>query len=343
MNLKIAAISLMALLMTCSLLTKEGFSFQWDRKPLDLDLILPSALAAAKEGWIILDCRPKDEFMKGHIEGAFSFSWEDFTYTDRYGVRYRTLPPDRLAKALGEMGIDEETPVVVYGDAATSWGGEGWAAWVLSWLGHRGPIRLLAGGLKAWEEDGLPTERDRPQVPVPNPKSYTVHLRRWLNVSASHLKGEGARYQLVDVRSLMEWLKGRIPGARRISWKEFYQGRLRKPIDRRRLAKLLAEKGIDPSRPVVYYCTGGVRSGYAWLVHMLSGLGPAINFEGGMEEWQRADASSVPHIPRSSTLTPEEASPCARASAKTGLDSLTSRPIATREGEKQAAKALPME
>jgi thiosulfate/3-mercaptopyruvate sulfurtransferase len=39
---------------------------------------------------------------------------------------------------------------------------------------------------------------------------------------------------------------------------------------------------------VVYYCAGGIRSGYAWLIHHLAGLPEAVNFEGGMEEWGQA-------------------------------------------------------
>jgi len=56
---------------------------------------------------------------------------------------------------------------------------------------------------------------------------------------------------------------------------------------RERPQKLLADHGIDQHKPVVYYCTGGIRSGYAWMVHKLSGLGPAINFEGSTEAWDK--------------------------------------------------------
>lgn len=287
MILKNTAISLMVFIIMCSTGIRQGFSYEWKRDALDLGVITPLALSHSNKGWIVLDCRPKCEFLKGHIKGAFSFSWEDFTYTDQTGVKYRIVPPKRLARALEEMGIDEKTPLVVYGDADTSWGGEGWAAWVLSWLGHQGPIRLLSGGLRAWEDKGLPIEEGEPRWSVSSPKTYNVHLRKWLNISAATIKRRRGQYELVDVRGLFEWLRGRVPGATRISWKEFYEGHLRSPIGPQKLKKLLEENGVDPKKPVVYYCTGGVRSGYAWFVHMLTGIGPAINFEGGIEEWNR--------------------------------------------------------
>lgn len=58
------------------------------------------------------------------------------------------------------------------------------------------------------------------------------------------------------------------------------------------LKNLLAEHGIKFDKPVVYYCTGGIRSGFTWLVHSLSGQGTAINFEGGTEAWDKLGPKS---------------------------------------------------
>lgn len=41
------------------------------------------------------------------------------------------------------------------------------------------------------------------------------------------------------------------------------------------------------NRELVFYCTGGVRSAYAWLIHQLCGSLPASNFEGGTEAWKQ--------------------------------------------------------
>jgi thiosulfate/3-mercaptopyruvate sulfurtransferase len=91
----------------------------------NLGLIEPAVLNGEQAKWVVLDARPKAEWQAGHIPGARSFCWENYTRTDEKGVEYRVLPPQQLAAALADMGIDEKTPVVVYGDADTSWGGEG--------------------------------------------------------------------------------------------------------------------------------------------------------------------------------------------------------------------------
>ena len=76
---------------------------------------------------------------KSHIPQSRSFSWEDYTGIDE---KKDTLScffhRKKIARALAEMGITENTPIVAYGDAAQSWGGEAWICWVLTWLGHKG-------------------------------------------------------------------------------------------------------------------------------------------------------------------------------------------------------------
>lgn len=252
----------------------------------DLGLIDASVLRGELSRWIVLDGRPGADWEAGHIPGARSFSWENYTRIDENGVEYRVFPPRQLAEALASMGIDEKTPVVVYGDADTSWGGEGWNAWVLSWLGHKGPIRLLKGGIQAWRASSLPLAGG-PEKPAAPKARYTVSLDPRINITAEELERRRGTLTVVDVRSTLEWLKGRIPGAVRIPWEDFHTGKDRRPLAPADLKKLLAKQGVASTKPVVYYCTGGIRSAYAWLVHQLAGLPDARNYEGGMADWKR--------------------------------------------------------
>jgi thiosulfate/3-mercaptopyruvate sulfurtransferase len=252
----------------------------------DLALLEVRELDTHRDSWTVLDARPADAFRDGHLPGARSFTWEDYTKTDERGVPYKTWPPQDLASALGAMGIDEQTPILVYGDADKSWGGEGWACWSLAWIGHRGPIRLLAGGIQAWQAAGLPLEAGTPTLSPPAAR-YQARPRPEINIETAELRGNSSALSIVDTRSLKEWLLGKIPGAIHIPWDEFHSGSDRRPISPDEMRELLRKKGVNTDRPVVYYCTGGIRSAYAWLVHELSGLPPARNYEGGMEEWKR--------------------------------------------------------
>lgn len=250
----------------------------------DLGLIAPADLAK-DNSWIILDCRPEKLYNKKHLPAALHFSWENLTATDTGGVKYRILPLNELAQHLGGLGISEESKIVLYGDADKSWGSEGWGAWLFTWLGHQGPVRLLDGTISSWKKAGLPL-KNAPQRATKR-TAYRPDLKREANITARELQDHGGQYTIIDVRSGLEWLRGHLPDAVHISWKKFYQGPDRRPLSPEQLKKMLADHNVNMDRPVVYYCTGGIRSGYAWLIHELSGLGMTQNFEGGIEAWNK--------------------------------------------------------
>lgn len=234
----------------------------------------------------ILDARPRSEYEKGHLPGAIPFSWEDYTETDAQGVKYRIWPIKRLTEALQNLGIDENTPIVVYGDADKSWGGEAWVCWMFAWLGHRAEIKLLNGGIQAWKAaNGAMEQGAFKNTRVARPQ-YKANENKEINITAEALK-TAKDINIIDVRSNMEWIMGRIPGAVHIPWERFYTGPEHRMVTLAEFREIMAKYNIKTDKTTVYYCTGGIRSAWAWLAHTLA-VGPtAINFEGGIEEWNR--------------------------------------------------------
>lgn len=269
------------LLTVAAFLWVSSSAFGFDLQRIDVD-----SAVARQNTLIFLDGRPVKVFQAGHIPDARSFSWETYTRTDADGVPYRTFPPAELAAALGKLGVDHKAAVVVYGDADTSWGGEGWTAWIFAWLGHQGPVYCLDGGISLWRAKGLPVNND-PEKTI-SPKVYEYNLHPGIAISADQITARENRITLVDTRNyLTEWLPGHLPNAVHIPWKKFYEGPHRRFLSPEDVKALLAKNKVDLSKPVVYYCTGGIRSGFAWMVHQLAGLPDAVNFEGGIEEWNR--------------------------------------------------------
>ncbi len=252
----------------------------------DLGLIEAAALNNNPKKWVILDSRPRSEWEAGHIPGAIPFFWESYTRTDAAGVKYSSLPPQELAVAFAKLGIDEKIALVVYGDADKSWGSEGYAAWLLTWLGHKGPVRLLNGGIQSWRTQHLPVTKGQ-EKPAAAKVRYQLDLTSTYSVSTEDIQRGKERYTLIDTRSMFEWIRGRIPGAIHIPWEEFYTGTDRHPLPPAELAKLFARHGVDTSKPVVYYCLGGVRSAYAWVTHQLAGLPDAKNYKGSWAAWEK--------------------------------------------------------
>jgi adenylyltransferase/sulfurtransferase len=75
--------------------------------------------------------------------------------------------------------------------------------------------------------------------------------------------------QLIDVREPWEWAMSRIPGAILIPMGE--------------VAGRTSE--LDPNRPLVIHCAGGVRSGKVVEALRRAGFENAVNLAGGIIEW----------------------------------------------------------
>lgn len=79
--------------------------------------------------------------------------------------------------------------------------------------------------------------------------------------------------QLLDVRTALEWRKGRIRGAVHI------------PINE--LRRRLGQSGMDPKRPVVAICLTAHRSIPAVRLLQRQGFKDAAQLAGGMQAWRR--------------------------------------------------------
>ena len=257
----------------------DGFAY-------DLGLIDVKTLAAGNTAWVVLDARPPAVYREGHLPGAHSFSWETYTRIDGQKIPYRIWPAAELAAALGDMGIEANSPIVVYGDADSTWGGEGWCCWALIWLGHQGPVRLLDGGVQAWQRAGMAMTATNEPLSGAG-ATYHTRPRNEVTITCQAVADLTENQILVDTRSTLEWLTGHLPGAVHLSWTSLYEGKDRRPIDAEHYRKLLGQRGIGDDMAPVFYCTGGVRSAYAWVIHQLYMPSPARNFEGGTEAWDR--------------------------------------------------------
>jgi len=114
----------------------------------------------------------------------------------------------------------------------------------------------LVGGMKAWENAGLPLER-LPQI--------TVHeLKRD--------QENGKHYQVVDVRSPQEFEQGHILGA-----EHHFVGDMRNRIT-----------GLDKEQHIVTYCASGYRASLASSLMQSRGFKSVCNVPGSWKAWREA-------------------------------------------------------
>jgi thiosulfate/3-mercaptopyruvate sulfurtransferase len=261
--------------------------------------VSPDALMEARAGGAaILDTRGAVAYRLGHIPGAVHAPWDAFTQ----GMLSGLLKEDvgELESQLRALGVRDASAVVVYGDWDQGWGEEGRVFWMLEHLGHT-EVRVLYGGMRRWSERGLPTQRFSGDPPVQGDfRAAPPSGRRILSASLRDKLG-GQDLTILDVRSREEFdgatpygspRGGRIPGARHFFWREVFaaDGNLLPAGQvRARLASLGFRGGSDT---VVTYCTGGVRSGFVYLVLRWLGVSAPVNYDGSWWEW--SDASELP-------------------------------------------------
>ena len=101
-------------------------------------------------------------------------------------------------------------------------------------------------------------------------------------IAPTHLQSRlsaGERLQLLDVRTVLEWQRSRIPGT------------LHVPITE--LGRRLASLDLDASRPIVAICLSAHRSIPAVRLLRRRGYEDVMQLAGGMRAWWRAALPTV--------------------------------------------------
>lgn len=249
-----------------------------------------------RPGLVVVDVRGKAAYaFGGHIPGAVQTTWHEFS--DPQAAAKGLLDPDvaKLESKIRALGISDDSEVVIYSNPFDNWGDEGRMYWMLEYLGHRN-LWILDGGWVKWIDEKRPYEHG---VASPKPGTFKAAPNPELIVMKDELKqlvrSRNTDVTIVDARSLEEFAgrempgiprPGHVPSAVSVPWNLFLNGdaTVKAPGD---ILALLQEKGITLDRPVICYCTGGVRSSWLYVMLKLAGHQHVRNYPGSWWEWSR--------------------------------------------------------
>ena len=265
------------------------------------------ASAIGDPGVRIVDCRfsfdedMRPRYIAGHLPGAVYASWaEDFTAPPPPSghPRWMLPTPNEFARAMGRLGIGDETMVVGYDAEGGHHAARLWLA--LRRFGHD-RMAVMEGGIQKWIAEGRPLETgarsiDKPAVFTPRPREGVVASKE--DVLAAVRSGDP---WLLDVRRDSEFTGvekraargGHIPGAVNILWKDALQDdwTLR---DANELEEFYTNAGFGPETSTITYCQAGVRAAFTHLVLTSLGHDEVRTYDGSWEEW--GNDPSVPII-----------------------------------------------
>ncbi|MFW0871825.1 sulfurtransferase [Rhodococcoides corynebacterioides] len=197
-----------------------------------------------------------------------------------------------LQASARRWGIGTDTPVVVYDATGNQAAARAW--WLLRWAGHD-DVRLLDGGLTAWQDAGLPVRsgdespRAEGDVVLRGGSMPTVTADDAAEFSGTLLDARAGERYRGEVEP-MDPRAGHIPGAVSAPTAENVgpDGRFR---SRAELRDRFTSLGIRPGDSVGVYCGSGVTAAHEVAALALAGIDAAL-FPGSWSAW-----SSDPNRP----------------------------------------------
>jgi len=242
------------------------------------DLIIDTGFIKDKIGkphWVIVDMRFPDEYAKGHIPGAVLVpGWISKLYADDAKRLPMVIP--RLEKAIGEMGIGNDSHIIVYGSRRnTHWNGV--MFWVLEAMGcnsspSRGTVHFYDGGIEQWQAEGGGLEQVEKKAKVAKFKAAPGAKRGVRADEIMQVVNGKEKAVIIDTRTADEYegtdiralRGGHLPNAVHMDYsRNFDPSSYRmKPLSE--LKSLY--KDISSDSRLITYCHTGARAAYSYLV-----------------------------------------------------------------------------
>lgn len=228
------------------------------------------------------------EYLSAHIPGAVYVDWTRDIVSRADPVPVQLAPPEAFARVMGERGIGDDTFVVAVDHHGGQFATRLW--WALRHYGHAA-VGVLDGGFGRWVDEGCEVEAGEVRV---EPRSFSIRPSLIGRVTAEELRdrlGE-AGLGILDARDPGQFSGakrrgprgGRVPGAISLPRERFFRegGGFLEP---ERVRELAEGAGLDPDRPIVGYCNGGVAATVALFQLHRAGFEDLANYDGSWNEW----------------------------------------------------------
>lgn len=247
---------------------------------LDATLYLPNEHQSA---W--------QHYLNAHVPGARFFDIELFSDPETHLPH--TLPSQgRFAHLAGELGIGEDTEVVVYDQKGLFSAARAW--WLLHYFGHE-KVAVLDGGLPKWLAQQRPTEQGQPAPATHKTFFARPHAKRFKGLGdvLEHVQKQDAL--ILDARgpqrfdgSTPEFRQGVTPGHIPGSHNLPYSALLRDDFTLKsaeELRALFQQVGANGQKPIITSCGSGVTAAVLLLGLAVAGLPEGALYDGSWTEW----------------------------------------------------------
>ncbi|CAI8957700.1 3-mercaptopyruvate sulfurtransferase [Methylocaldum szegediense] len=233
----------------------------------------------------------QQEYGSAHIPGARFFDID--AIADRDNPLPHMLPsPEFFAACVGQLGIDNQTHVVVYDNNSFMASARVW--WTFRVFGHD-RVSVLDGGLQYWKSKGLPLDAS---AVTAEPRFFKASFRPNLVRNLEEMKvlvGDVVT-QIIDARSPGRFAgtepeprpgirSGHIPGSKNLFFKKLIDETTQRLKPASEIRNEFENTGIDLEKPVVTTCGTGVTASVLALGLYCLGCESAAVYDGSWTEW----------------------------------------------------------
>ena len=237
--------------------------------------------------YTILDSRDPSMYRAMHIAGALNFP-ANWTYEHK-NINGKIIAPNRIQITLRNLGIDLNTPVVIYDngslvDAARLF-------WTLEVYGLKN-VKVLNAGFDTWTQKDYPISIEKPKV-APSTYIPVVNQERIATKFSTQLATKNPNQIIIDARATAEYLGEKssakrfghipkainIPASHNIQMSEADLATLQ-PVNK--LKQVYSD--IPKDKKVVVYCAIGKISSANYLALRELGYDVSV-YDASWNEW----------------------------------------------------------
>jgi thiosulfate/3-mercaptopyruvate sulfurtransferase len=218
-----------------------------------------------------------DKYLEGHIPGAAFFDHQAFSDASS-DYMYMVPPEAELATQIGSVGIAEDSEVIFYTTDLLPCATRAW--WLLRYAGHNN-VRILNGGLAAWEKAGGEIEQGASEYEA---AKFECNLRPYMFASKEDVLAamkDGA-VCTVNTLTLESYEQAHITGSSLLPCSNLMHEMAAFVSDEEIAARLQEEAQHER---IITYCGGGIAATVNAVAHLIAGNANVSVYDGSMSEW----------------------------------------------------------
>jgi thiosulfate/3-mercaptopyruvate sulfurtransferase len=221
------------------------------------------------------------EWEMSHIPGSVFVDLIDDLSDPNSSLRFTLPGKDRFAEAMSNLGVGNNSRVVLYDRAGTNWAARVW--WMLRYFGFEN-ASVLHGGWTKWTAEGRAVTQD---VPSRSPGEFKPAVQPgWLSRKEdviSAIQDDGSR--LMYTLDSRQYDGKRIPGSCTITAASLLDPQTETFLPHEELMKRFSEGGVLDRGRVISYCGSGIAASLNTLVLFMLGKRDISVYDGSLLEW----------------------------------------------------------